>query len=209
MGLLLLLSVVVASPALAQKIVGAQRPSHTCYNSTVEEERLVAPKGTISYYDFVEKDLALYLTSIVAPWGRYDAATNEYKPAPVVAFRLQYFFTVEVGSLHHGAADYVGLSIGANECHDLILRSETGDRAINHISAHLDFRGEGEQMKAEHVGLLVDQYARPFYSALMKPYPVIQVVTRVSSIDQRWTGDRIDYVDVRFEILDYRVREEK
>ncbi|MDP3645659.1 MAG: hypothetical protein Q8R25_01085 [bacterium] len=206
---ILTMALLAAVPAAAQTISSASSPEYAgCMN------RFEAPKGTVSYEDFVRNDLGRYLESSMArgeerynpAWGRYDEKANEFRNNPIVAFKLSGFFAFQFGSLQHGRKDHVVYGIHANDCHDLVLRQSDGkERAIPHVSAHLEWPEGSVELK--HAGVTLDIYGKRFLEVLASFDKEVIVITRAIGSSWRMHGDRIQFVAATFQILDHKFSE--
>jgi hypothetical protein len=206
-SVLLIAALIFSAPATAQTISSASSPEYAgCMN------RFEAPKGTISYEDFVRNDLGREIESQILrddqrynpAWGRYDEEANEFRDNPIVAFKLSGFFAFQFGSLQHGRKDQVLFGIHANDCHDLVLRQSDGkERAIPHISAHLQWPEESVETKYAEETLHI--YGGKFLEVLSSFDKEVLVIARAIGSGWRMSGDRIQFVEVTFQILDYKL----
>ncbi len=204
---ILTVALLASVPAAAQTISSASDPEYAgCMN------RFEAPKGTVSYEDFVRNDLGRDLESSFSrewpynpAWGRYDEKANEFRNNPVVAFKLSGFFAFQFGSLKHGRKDHVIYGIHANDCHDLVLRQSDGkERAIPHVSAHLQWPEDSVELK--YAGETLDIHRR-FLEVLASFDKEVLVIARAVGTGWQMHGDRIQFVDVTFQIIDFKFSE--
>ncbi len=96
-----------------------------------------APSGTISYYDFVSRLPSFYGEGGYFDFlSSYDKGTNSFRSAPAVAFLLNGFTPIEIGSDHSGRRGLVYISIRADECENIEMNLGTKTLRIGRISAH-------------------------------------------------------------------------
>lgn len=191
---LVLAALFIPAPALAQTITKTGTDYVGCAND------FDAPKGTMSYENFVGTKLGRYLESF-DEWKHYDPAKNEFKDDPVVAFELNGFFTLEFGSMKSGREGQVLFRLHANDCQNLTYRRPDGrEKHVAYISAHLIFRSD-ESIKPDHAPYILTE-RMDFLRAIANGQKVI-VIARFSGLGIHSHGEQMESARLEFEILDY------
>lgn len=189
--------------ALAQTVTNSYGESHSCGLRTAPHS-FTAPKGTISYYDFVS-NLGAYWKDGSPRFSYFDEGTNEYRGAPSVAFVLENFYSIEFGSTYRGIRGAVPFLIRAEECNDLKLRTADGkEQFIAQLTSHLRYLDYSDA-KPENAADYLRDLGKPFLEALARDDGKILVIARPVAISTFSVGDRMQRLNLEFVIEDFRV----
>lgn len=183
---------------------------HTCGLSS-SPSVFKTPSGTISYYDFVSQLPNFYgEKGYFYLFDSYDKDTNSYRSIPVVAFVLNGFTPIEIGSGHTGRRGLVYVSIRADECQNIEINLGTKKLRIGRISAYLRLNGTEGALPPDEVYTAVSDWLVSHIikkSADFNDNRQFIVFARPVSFSTQSTGELMDRMDIDFQIENYYIPE--
>lgn len=208
--LFLSLGTVRAQTTNSQAVKHVLQDWHTCGLSS-SSAVFKAPSGTISYYDFVSQLPNYYRKDGGLDFfSSYDKETNSFRMAPAVAFVLNGFTPIEIGSDHSGRRGLVYISIRADECENLEMNLGGRKIRVGRLAAHLMFRGTKGALPPDEIHTvlgdwLVSNIVRK--AADFNDSRQFIVIARPIGMDSRSTGELMDRMNIDFEIESYYIPE--
>lgn len=202
--------IVSAQTVSTQAVKHILQDFHTCGLSS-SPSVFKAPSGTISYYDFVSQLPSFYgEKGYFDALSSYDKNTNSFRSAPAVAFVLNSFTPVEIGSDHSGRRGLVYVSIRADECQNIEMSLGAKTQRIGRISAHLILNGTEGALPPDEVYTAVSDW---LVSNLIKKFADFNdnrqfiVIARPIGFNSQSTGELMDRMDIDFQIESYYIPE--
>ena len=192
-------------PAYAQTIGSGMtgNPDYIC------GEKFDAPKGTISFRTLIENLQTYFNHELSGRWGRLEEKTNEFIPAPSVAFLLEYGFSINLGSLDGGMQGKVLMKIRAVECYDLVVHMPDGSkRSLAFIGANLRWAGASHFANPEDIGQSVYILFSDFLRSIADGKKILVIARLSGHTWDAWVmgGDyRYRRLILEFEIENYHV----
>ena len=194
----------------AQAVKHVLQDFHTCGLSS-SPSVFKAPSGTISYYDFISQLPSFYgEKGYFDSFGSYDKDTNSYRSSPVVAFVLNGFTPIEIGSDHSGRRGLVYVSIRADECPNSEIDLGTKKLRVGRISANLRLNGTEGALPPDEVYTAVSDWLVSHIikkSADFNDNRQFIVFARPVGFSSQSTGELMDRMDIDFQIENYYIPE--
>ncbi len=194
----------------AQAVKHVLQDFHTCGLSS-SPSVFKAPSGTISYYDFISQLPSFYgEKGYFDSFGSYDKDTNSYRSSPVVAFVLNGFTPIEIGSDHSGRRGLVYVSIRADECQNIEIDLGTKKLRVGRISANLRLNGTEGALPPDEVYTAVSDWLVSHIikkSADFNDNRQFIVFARPVGFSSQSTGELMDRMDIDFQIENYYIPE--
>lgn len=195
---------------IAQDVKHALRDYHTCGLSS-SSSNFKTPSGTISYYDFISQLSDYYREKgYVNFFGSYDKDSNSYQRAPAVAFVLNGFTPLEIGSDHSGRRGLVYISIRADECENIEMNLDGKKVRIGRIAAHLRFGGTEGALPPDEVHTAVSDWLASHIikkAADFNDNRQFIVIARPVGFSSQSIGELMDRMNIDFEIETYYIPE--
>lgn len=160
LAVVLLFSILNLQNAQAQTVISTVDGRESPCGLSSAPYSFKPPKGTLSYYDFVSNlgDFYNKEKESFEFFGSYDPKTNSYRRAPAVAFVLNGFTPIELGSDAGGRRGVVYISILADSCHNLHMVLGGKTFSVARLSAHLRLDGTEGSLPPEEVHTAVDNW---------------------------------------------------